>query len=266
MSGHRARKRFGQNFLEDDAIIQLIVRSIRPMPGEHLVEIGPGKGALTSQLYSPDICLDLIELDRDLVPLLEAHFGQSGSVHIHQADALAFDFRQLQKNDEALRIVGNLPYNISTPLIFHLLEHQHLITDMHFMLQLEVVQRLAASPREKNYGRLSVMAQYFCKVEMLFEVPPEAFNPQPKVQSAIVRLTPYDKPPFPADDVKHLQWILKQAFSQRRKTLKNTLKNIITAETLETLGIDATARAETLTLEQFVLLSNFLNNEQNTKS
>lgn len=255
MNQHRARKRFGQNFLEDGGIIALIARSIAVQSGDHIVEIGPGKGALTQTLTHPDAQLDLIELDRDLIPLLEQQFGALENLSITQCDALQFDFSTLRKNDKPLRIVGNLPYNISTPLIFHLLSHQQLIQDMHFMLQLEVVQRLAAKPGNKHYGRLSVMTQYYCEVEMLFEVPPEAFNPKPKVQSAIVRLTPHVQLPHPAKNTDTLQRLLKQAFGQRRKTLKNTLKNVVSVETLSELGIDPGARAETLTLAQFVALS-----------
>jgi len=255
LNQHRARKRFGQNFLEDGGIIALIARSISVQDDDHIVEIGPGKGALTNALINPKARLDAIELDRDLIPLLEQQFGHYPNFSIIQTDALQFDFAKLSRNNKPLRIVGNLPYNISTPLIFHLLSHQQLIQDMHFMLQLEVVQRLAAKPGTKSYGRLTVMTQYYCDVEMLFEVPPEAFNPKPKVQSAIVRLTPHNILPSPAKDTDKLQFLLKQAFGQRRKTLKNTLKNVVSAETLNELGIDPGARAETLTLAQFVQLS-----------
>jgi 16S rRNA (adenine1518-N6/adenine1519-N6)-dimethyltransferase len=253
---HRARKRFGQNFLHDQGIIHRIARSINASARDHVVEIGPGQGALTQDILAGGCTLDAIELDRDLIPILQAKFSGNTHFRLHQGDALTFDFSSLQSDKEKLRVVGNLPYNISTPLIFHLLEEQHFIQDMHFMLQLEVVNRLAASPGNKNYGRLSVMAQYYCEIHSLFEVPPEAFNPQPKVQSAIVRLTPYAEPPHPADNIKTLQTLLRIAFNQRRKTLRNSLKQIMSSEQLEQLNIDPMARPETLKLEQFVAISN----------
>ena len=259
-SGHRARKRFGQNFLHDQGIINRIARAVHPQPGQHLVEIGPGQGALTAALIASGCQLDVIELDRDLVPILLAQFANNKAFKLHQGDALKFDFASLQNGGESLRVVGNLPYNISTPLIFHLLEQQALIADMHFMLQLEVVNRLAAKPGTKNYGRLSVIAQYYCQVHALFEVPPEAFNPRPKVQSAIVQLTPHmalsGQLPCPADDVKRLQSILRTAFNQRRKTLRNSLRDVLSAEQIASLGIDPAQRPENLSLQEFVALSN----------
>lgn len=255
-SPHRARKRFGQNFLHDQGVIRRISRAIGASEHDHLVEIGPGQGALTATLLPSQCRLDAVELDRDLLPILQKQFASQSNFHLHQADALKFDFSSLQQGNEKLRVVGNLPYNISTPLIFVLLEQQQLIGDMHFMLQLEVVNRLAASPGNKNYGRLSVMTQYYCAVDNLFEVPPEAFDPKPKVQSAIVRLTPYNELPCPANDVKQLQTVLREAFNQRRKTLRNSLKNLINAEQLIALDIDPVARPETLSLEQFVAISN----------
>lgn len=254
-NGHRARKRFGQNFLEHQGIINSIISAIHAKESEHLVEIGPGQGALTQELLSSGCKLDAIELDRDLVPLLLASFSVNSQFTLHQGDALSFDFNSLHKT-QALRVVGNLPYNISTPLIFHLLEHRHIIEDMHFMLQLEVVRRMAAEPGNKNYGRLSIMCQYYCQVEELFEVPPEAFNPQPKVQSAIVRLTPYKELPHIAKDVSFLETLLRDAFNARRKTLRNTLKNHFTAEELEAQGINPSARPDTLSLAEYVQLSN----------
>jgi 16S rRNA (adenine1518-N6/adenine1519-N6)-dimethyltransferase len=254
---HRARKRFGQNFLTDSGIIHSIGRAVGASVNDHLVEIGPGKGALTAELIGSAGHMDAVELDRDLIPLLEQQFGQHENFTLHQGDALKFDFGALKRDGKPLRIVGNLPYNISTPLIFHLLSQQSLIDDMHFMLQREVVQRLAASPGKKSYGRLSVMAQYYCEIDSLFDVPPEAFSPQPKVQSAVVRLTPYPQPPHPADNIDTLQQVLKLAFGQRRKTLRNTLKNFIAPEQLEALGIDPRARPETLSVAEFVAISNF---------
>ncbi|WP_019528230.1 16S rRNA (adenine(1518)-N(6)/adenine(1519)-N(6))-dimethyltransferase RsmA [Dasania marina] len=256
MTEHRARKRFGQNFLTDHGIIHRIARSIKAGPNDHLVEIGPGQGALTDELLAAGAPLDAIELDRDLVPILQQRFADEAHFTLHQGDALAFDFASLQKNDEQLRIVGNLPYNISTPLIFHLLTHQHLIKDMHFMLQLEVVQRMSAQPSTKNYGRLGIMCQYYCKVEMLFEVPPESFDPKPKVQSAIVRLTPHQELPHVAKDLSKLDSVLRTTFNMRRKTLRNSLKQLFSEADIEALGIDPSARPETLSLEEFVRLSN----------
>ena len=264
-SGHRARKRFGQNFLRDSNIINRIARSINAKPQDHLVEIGPGQGALTAAVLDYDCQLDAIELDRDLVPILLAQFADNPRFKLHQGDALEFDFSSLGNKGEKLRIVGNLPYNISTPLIFHLLEQQAIIKDMHFMLQLEVVNRLAAEPGSKLYGRLSVMAQYYCNVQSLFEVPPEAFTPRPKVQSAIVRLEPHlsrkDALPHPADNVAVLEKVLRIAFNQRRKTLRNSLKELIDETGLKALDIDPATRPEKLSLEQFVRISNSLKTE-----
>jgi 16S rRNA (adenine1518-N6/adenine1519-N6)-dimethyltransferase len=256
-SEHRARKRFGQNFLHDHGIINRIARGINAQADDHLVEIGPGQGALTEYMLAPGCRVDAIELDRDLVPILERKFGAMENFHLHQGDALAFDFESL-KQDRQLRVVGNLPYNISTPLIFHLLSYQSLIRDMHFMLQLEVVERMAAQPNGKNYGRLGIMCQYYCQVDMLFEVPPEAFDPRPKVQSAIVRLTPHQTLPHPAKDVSKLDLVLRTAFNMRRKTLRNSLKGFFKPEQLEALGIDPAARPETLDLATFVTLANAL--------
>ncbi|SFX24540.1 16S rRNA (adenine(1518)-N(6)/adenine(1519)-N(6))-dimethyltransferase RsmA [Marinospirillum alkaliphilum] len=254
--GHRARKRFGQNFLQDPGMIRRIVRAIAPRGEDRLVEIGPGMGAITELLLEENRFLDVVELDRDLIPGLKVKFFNHSGFQVHEADALKFDFAGLRQGDEKLRVVGNLPYNISTPLIFHLLSFQGLIEDMHFMLQKEVVERLAASPGSGQWGRLSVMAQYYCQVEFLFEVPPECFNPRPKVDSAIVRLTPHTQRPFVAADEQLLADTVRLAFAQRRKTLRNNLKGVIAAEVLELLGIDPQRRPETLTLEEFVKLAN----------
>ena len=258
MNRHQPRKRFGQNFLHDPGIIGRIIDSIDPRPGEHLVEIGPGHGALTEGLLAAGCRLDAIELDRDLVPLLEDRFGGKENFSVHQADALRFDFPMLATPGEKLRIVGNLPYNISTPLIFHLLGFARHIKDMHFMLQREVVNRLAAAPGGKAWGRLGVMAQYQCQVDALFEVPPEAFQPPPKVVSGIVRLVPREIDP---DRAQRLRRVVSAAFSQRRKTLRNTLRDVVDVQQLEDLGISPSARAETLTLQQFVAISDALGPE-----
>jgi len=252
---HRARKRFGQNFLHDRGIIERIISAIRPQTDQHIVEIGPGLGALTERLVDSTRQLDVVELDRDLVPRLQERFSDRPHFHIHSADALRFDFASLASEGEKLRVVGNLPYNISTPLLFHLLKQHRVIRDMYFMLQLEVVNRLAAQAGEDDYGRLSVMIQYYCQVDKLFTVPPGAFNPPPKVYSAIVRLVPHDTLPCPARDEKVLERLVAQAFSQRRKTLRNSLKGLLDAQAIEALGIDGSRRPETLTLAEFVTLA-----------
>ena len=253
---HIPRKRFGQNFLTDDGIIGDIASAISPQASDHIVEIGPGQGALTETLAPTGCRLDVIELDRDLVTGLLAAFSIYPGFKLHSADALNFDFTSLPSGGEKLRVVGNLPYNISTPLIFKLLENVSIIQDMHFMLQLEVVQRLAAQPGNKHWGRLGIMAQYHCQVEHLFDVPPEAFHPPPKVQSAIVRLAPWQGSPWPDCEEGHLRKVVQTAFAQRRKTLRNNLKGLIDSSELETLGIDPGARAESLELEQFIDIAN----------
>lgn len=259
---HHARKRFGQNFLHHPGIIDRIISAIDPKADQHLVEIGPGKGALTEHLIKESNQLDVIELDKDLIPLLEQHFGNYNHFTIYQADALEFSLDSLVElgNKNQLRLVGNLPYNISTPLIFHLLAQIKFIKDMHFMLQKEVVDRLTASPGTKAYGRLSILAQYLCHTEKLFLVPPEAFNPVPKVESAIIRLTP--KTSIPDDmklinaQVSDLEFIAKTAFTQRRKTLRNNLKKVLTTEQIQQCEIDPGRRAETLSISEFVALTN----------
>ena len=255
---HRPRKRFGQNFLHDPNVIFNIVASIQPKPGQHLVEIGPGQGALTEPLLNAGVNLDVIELDRDLVAYLEHKFQHSDNLNIHSADALMFDFSNLASNGQKLRIIGNLPYNISTPLLFHLLNNATIIEDMHFMLQKEVVNRICAEPGSKKYGRLSVMLQYYCKTELLFDVAPESFSPAPKVMSAIVNLTPHPAPPVVIDNKIDFEQIVVQAFSQRRKTLRNPLKKWFSAEEISALSIDPGLRAEAITLENFATLSNYL--------
>ena len=252
---HQPRKRFGQNFLRDESIIEEIARAINPAADDHVVEIGPGEGALTAALITSGCLMDAIELDRDLRAPLLANFSVYPKFTLHSADALKFDYSSLIADGAPLRVVGNLPYNISTPLIFRLLESASLISDMHCMLQLEVVDRLAAMPGTKDWGRLGVMAQFYCDIEKLFEVPPEAFFPAPKVQSAVVRLTPRRTNPWPDCDAKQLAFVVTRAFAQRRKTLLNNFKGIFDATALEALGIDPGARAETLTLDQFVALA-----------
>lgn len=252
---HAPRKRFGQNFLRDEGIIEAIARAIAPDKAQHLVEIGPGEGAITQALIASGCRFDAIELDRDLRTRLLASFSTYDNFTLHSADALKFDFASLQQGGQALRVIGNLPYNISTPLLFKLLDYGPLIADMHFMLQLEVVERLAAEPGNKSWGRLGVMAQFQCEVEQLFEVPPEAFFPPPKVQSAIIRLTPRQTPRWAQVDRESLAKVVSQAFSQRRKTLRNNFKNSLTDTQFETAGVDPQARAETLTIDHFVALA-----------
>lgn len=258
MIEHRARKRFGQNFLHDQNVIDRIVRAIRPQRGEALLEIGPGQGALTQSLLASGCELHALELDRDLVAILAQKFGDNAHFHLQQGDALKFDLGTLAVAGK-LRIVGNLPYNISTPLIFHLLQQSALIADMHFMLQKEVVERLAAAPNNKEYGRLGIMTQYFCRIDPLLDVPPGAFSPQPKVQSAVVRLTPYAVLPHPAKSLENLQQVVRAAFNQRRKTLRNALQTLLTADDIAACDIDPGARAETLALSQYVVLADRLN-------
>ena len=253
MTVHQPRKRFGQHFLRDPRIIERIASAISPRAGDTMVEIGPGEGALTAALLERLPRLHAIELDRDLVPRLRERFGPA--LDIIQGDALRFDFATLAPAD-GLRVVGNLPYNISTPLIFHLLAGTARIRDMTFLLQLEVVQRLAARPGGKTYGRLSVMAQYRCSVEPLFRVAPGAFAPPPRVESALVRLRPHAEPPWPAADEAFFARMVNQAFSQRRKTLARALKGLVAEPAFAAAGIDPGRRAETLSVAEFVRLGN----------
>jgi len=253
--GHRPRKRFGQNFLRDEVVIDRIISSIHPQVQDHLLEIGPGQGALTHLLASSGARLDCVELDRDLVAFLQQSFADSERVRIFQQDILKFDIADLASEPRSLRIIGNLPYNISTPVLFHLIKSHTLIKDMTFMLQLEVVQRMSAACGEKNYGRLGLMLQYFCRVEHLFNVPSTAFSPQPKVSSAIVRLTPHQEFPLQARDVKCLHNVVRTAFNQRRKTLKNSLKTLIPEDVLQALPLDSSLRPENLSLADYVMIS-----------
>ena len=261
--GHRARKRFGQNFLRDTHIIDQIVTAVMPADNEQAVEIGPGLGALTEPLAERLDTLHVIEIDRDLAHRLRHHPFIRDKLVIHETDALKFDFRSLQENGKKLKIFGNLPYNISTPLLFHLFTFRDIISDMHFMLQQEVVRRMAASPGTKAYGRLTVMTQYFCRVEPILSVPPGAFTPPPKVDSAVVRLTP--RPwPLTADDPALLNRLCQAAFGQRRKTLRNSLSQLLNSDQLEQLGINPGSRAEQLTIDDFVRLANYLAQQPDT--
>ena len=261
IEGHSARRRFGQNFLVAPGIIRKIVDAIAPRTGDTLVEIGPGLGALTEPLLERIDHLHVIEIDRDLIGRLTNRFPP-GRLTIHQGDALEFDFGRL-KGQGPLRIVGNLPYNISSPLLFHLLRYAPAVHDMHFMLQKEVVDRLVAEPGGKEFGRLSVMLQYHYRMQRLFIVPPGAFNPAPRVDSAIVRMIPIDSSGVGAGDaaVKDpalFAGLVKAAFSQRRKMLRNTLREFIGEAGLAALGIAPTARAEDLPVADYVRLANTL--------
>nr|WP_154325322.1 16S rRNA (adenine(1518)-N(6)/adenine(1519)-N(6))-dimethyltransferase RsmA [Pantoea sp. 201603H] len=257
--GHFARKRFGQNFLNDQYIIDSIVSAIHPQPVEAMVEIGPGLGALTEPVGDRIDAMTVIELDRDLAARLQTHPFLGPKLTIFQQDAMTFNFAELaEQKGQPLRVFGNLPYNISTPLMFHLFSYTGSIKDMHFMLQKEVVNRLVAGPGSKAYGRLSVMAQYFCKIIPVLEVPPESFTPAPKVDSAVVRLVPHVTMPYPVNDIRALSRITTEAFGKRRKTLRNSLGHLFSLEVLNELGIDNTLRAENITVAQYCQLANWL--------
>ena len=265
---HRAKKRFGQNFLVDNTIINQIVDCIHPQADDIMIEIGPGLGAMTRPLLSRLNQLNVIELDRDIIPkllknCLFADASNKSKLSINETDVLKFDFSvfysqyiSVENNEpeKKLRIVGNLPYNISTPVLFHLLNYRHLIQDMHFMLQKEVVDRIVASPGNKLYGRLSVMLQTFCNAQALFDVPPYAFEPAPKVNSTILCLQPNPQFEQQISDFSRYENLVRQAFSQRRKTLRNTLKNTCSAEQIKQAGLSPTQRAEELSVSDFVHL------------
>ncbi|MGA8147123.1 MAG: 16S rRNA (adenine(1518)-N(6)/adenine(1519)-N(6))-dimethyltransferase RsmA [Gallionellaceae bacterium] len=251
---HKARKRFGQNFLVDERVIADIIRAIRPEPADNMVEIGPGLGALTRPLLQKLNHLHVVEIDRDIIARLESDYPKDKLV-IHAGDALKFDFATLPA---PLRIVGNLPYNISSPLLFHVAAYAERITDMHFMLQNEVVERMVATPSTPEYGRLSVMLQYRFHMEKLLDVPPESFRPSPKVDSAIVRLIPLPGSEMGVRDGKLFAEVVAAAFGQRRKTLRNTLRSYLHEADFEKLGIDAQLRAENLDVIEFVRIANYL--------
>ena len=255
--GHVARKRFGQHFLHDSAVIDRIVRVIQPGPGDPLVEIGPGLGALTGPLLAAHPHLTVIELDRELVPRLADTFGHHPGFRVVQADALAFDFGTLAPAGQKLRVVGNLPYNISTPLLFHLLGFADRIADMHFMLQKEVVERICADPDTEHYGRLSISVAARAEASWLFDVGAGAFTPPPRVESAVVRLRPRP-PPFEIKDQETFDRVVREAFNHRRKTLGNALKGVCERGHFVAAGIDPMRRAETLSAEEFARLANGL--------
>ncbi len=252
---HIPKKRFGQNFLTDDNVLYEIIRAIAPEPDDLMVEIGPGQGAMTKLLVESLKQLQVVELDRDLVAMLQKKFSGDQLV-IHSGDALQFDFAQLSTGERKLRIVGNLPYNISSPLLFHLAKYAPQVIDQHFMLQKEVVERMVAGPGSRDYGRLSVMLQWRYRMELLFIVPPEAFDPPPKVDSAIVRMVPIASPL--ECEQRKLEQVVTKAFSQRRKVIRNCVAGMFTEAQLAEAGIDPQSRPETVPLEQFVNLARML--------
>ena len=251
---HVAKKKFGQNFLKDSSIIHAIIQSIQPLQDDLLVEIGPGLGALTKPLLEKTKHLFAIELDRDIVNWMQNQYSKN-NITIFNEDVLNFNFHQF---DKKIRIVGNLPYNISTPILFKCIEDIKIITDLHFMLQKEVVDRMIAVPSSSEYGRLSVMLQYYFAMEHLVHVPKESFDPEPRVESSFVRLIPYDNYPFVAKNIDQFGIIVKEAFSQRRKTIRNTLKNFMNANDFENIDINPQLRAENLSVSDFVKISNYL--------
>jgi len=255
MAKHRARKRFGQHFLTDPGVIDAIIRAVHPSKDDVVVEIGPGQGAITDALARNSGHLHVVELDRDLVASLRHQYDDNPDVTVHEGDALQFDFSSL---GERIRVVGNLPYNISTPLLFHLLKHRDNILDMHFMLQKEVVARMAASPGSKAYGRLGIMLGCHLDVESLFDVDRTAFAPPPDVMSAVVRLDPLPRDTYDILDEPGLSTLVATAFMQRRKTIRNSLKKVVEHADFEAVGIDAGVRPEQVSITDYVKLSNHL--------
>ncbi len=256
MKKHIPRKRFGQHFLHDRHIIHDIIAAISPEIHENIIEIGPGLGALTVELLKKTGHLTAIELDRDLIQQLTFNCKSYGNLRLIHADALTFDYTQLIKPDQQIRLVGNLPYNISTPLLFHLINYANDIKDMYFMLQKEVVDRIVAEVGSAAYSRLSVMLQYYCEADELFTVDPSAFTPPPAVNSAVIKMVPHKNFAQKANDLKHFSMIVSEAFNQRRKTLRNCLKKVIPATHLEKLGINPELRPQQLSVADYVNISN----------
>ena len=252
---HIAKKKFGQNFLKDTSIINAIIQSINPVPDDLLIEIGPGLGALTKPLLEKTNHLLAIEVDRDIVAWMENEYSKK-NITVFNEDILNFNFDQF---DQKVRVVGNLPYNISTPILFKCIDNITNIKDLHFMLQKEVVDRMIAVPSSSEYGRLSVMLQYYFVMEHLVHVPKESFDPEPKVESSFVRLIPYKHYPFVANNIEQFGRIVKEAFSQRRKTIRNTLKSFISENDFQKIDINPQLRAENLAVSDFVKISNYLN-------
>jgi len=252
------KKNLGQHFLTDQDIISKIVLAVKPAAGDFLVEIGPGQGAITFPLLKKHGSLTVIEFDRDLItPLMESAEGMGDLTIIHK-DVLKVDFTKLAADRPAIRLVGNLPYNISTPILFHVLEHAPVVRDMHFMLQKEVIDRMAAEPGSKVYGRLTVMLQARCEVTPLFMVPPHAFRPPPKVDSAVVRLVPLAADKIHIKDAVLFENLVRDAFGQRRKTIRNAMQALATSDDIEAVGLRPDARAEQLPVTDFIKLANFL--------
>ncbi len=255
-----AKKSLGQHFLHERGIVDKLVMAIDPRPGDRIVEIGPGQGALTFPLLDRHGALTAIEFDRDLLAPLTAAAASHGELTLIHSDVMNVDFTELAAGtpavDERIRLVGNLPYNLSSPILFHALDHAAVVRDMHFMLQKEVVDRMAAGPGSKVYGRLSVMLQAYCTVTALFKVPPGAFRPPPKVDSAVVRLVPHPRGRIGIDDPRRFADIVRAAFGQRRKTLRNALSSLCTADDIVRAGIDPQSRAEQLAVADFVALAN----------
>lgn len=252
------KKNLGQHFLTDQDIISKIVLAVKPLAGDFLVEIGPGQGAITFPLLKKHGALTVIEFDRDLItPLMESAEGMGDLTIIHK-DVLKVDFTKLAADRPAIRLVGNLPYNISTPILFHVLEHAPVVRDMHFMLQKEVIDRMAAEPGSKVYGRLTVMLQARCEVTPLFMVPPHAFRPPPKVDSAVVRLVPLAADKIHIKDAVLFENLVRDAFGQRRKTIRNAMQALATTDDIEAVGLRPDARAEQLPVTDFIKLANFL--------
>jgi 16S rRNA (adenine1518-N6/adenine1519-N6)-dimethyltransferase len=267
---HLAKKRFGQNFLTDQGIIGSLIEAINPNDHQVMVEIGPGLGALTKPLLRKIKHLHVVEIDRDIVSWMQSEYQKPAYAHnmidVHNIDALKFDFSSLVCGGDKLRVTGNLPYNISTPILFHLLDNLPCIQDMHFMLQKEVVERMVAQPSTPAYGRLSVMLQYHLQMEYLLTVPPKAFDPAPKVESAFVRCVPHSQLPFTASDSALFSKVVMAAFGQRRKTIRNTLKDFLTDEDFVQLQalddkINPQLRAENLSVKDYVQITNYLNNK-----
>ncbi|PHQ78309.1 MAG: 16S rRNA (adenine(1518)-N(6)/adenine(1519)-N(6))-dimethyltransferase [Coxiella sp. (in: Bacteria)] len=256
-SHHRARKRFGQHFLSDETILMDMRQAIAPEKQDHMVEIGPGMGVLTRYLVAEVATFEAIEIDRDLIKLLQEEFGHYDHFVLHTMDVLQTNWSQLA-NDLKLRVVGNLPYNISTPLIFSLFDAISVVHDMHFLLQKEVGERLAAPVGAHGYGRLSVMSQYYCDTELLFYVDPDAFTPPPKVNSVFLRMTPKPAAQLTVKDTKLFEKVVATAFNQRRKTLRNSLRPMLDEAGFEVLGIDLKKRAQDLTVDEYVRIANYL--------
>jgi len=250
-----AKKRYGQHFLHDPGTISRIVHAIDPRPGDRIVEIGPGRGAITAPVLALAGAIDVVEIDPDVIPTLQAHVRDRGELRVHLADALEFDFRALRGDGPRLRLIGNLPYNVSTPLLFHFISQLDAIADMHFMLQKEVVVRMAAAPGSGDYGRLTVMLAPHVQVESLFDIGAGAFKPAPQVTSTFFALHPHATPPFKVPDAAAFAAVVLAAFSKRRKTLRNSLLQLLDAEAIRAAGVDPGARAETLSPAQFAALT-----------